>query len=102
MKFRYWLTSFLSEPNGGLEYYTKGSSRRVMELAVVWCFIASYIKTVVLTSSLPDVPWGWVFLLAGILGLKSYDAYVKKSNGSSSDPSSSKTQSTVTPQTDSK
>jgi len=65
-----WLKSFLSDSSG------KGSSRRVIELAVCTSFIFSYIKVALATQSITDVPAGWMILIAGLLGLKTLDKAV--------------------------
>jgi hypothetical protein len=70
-----WLKDFFEETKGG-----KSSSRRIIEIAVVWVFLASYLKVSIATSTIQDVPWGWGILIAGILGLKTLDAFVKNKN----------------------
>lgn len=69
MNFIQWLQSFLSDETG------KGSSRRIIELAVTWTFIFSYVKVALYTQTLPTLDIGWVLLLAGILGIKSVSDY---------------------------
>jgi len=49
MNFFNWLQSFLSEKDG------KASSRRIIELAICWSFIFSYIKVSIATQSITDV-----------------------------------------------
>ena len=71
-----WLKNFFEEGET-----RKSSSRRAIEIAVVWVFLASYLKVSLVTETLQDIPWGWGILIAGILGLKTLDAYVKGKNG---------------------
>jgi hypothetical protein len=70
-----WLQSFLSEPDG------KGSSRRIIELLISWAFIFSYIRISLQNQTITDVPVTWAMLIAGILGLKTWDKYVELRNG---------------------
>lgn len=81
MNFFEWLKSFLSEPDG------KGSSRRIIEFALSWTFIFSYVKVALSTQALPPMDMAWVFLLGSILGLKTLDTYVKLRNGNGKESS---------------
>jgi hypothetical protein len=72
-----WVKSFFEE-----EVTKKASSRRAIEVAVVWVFLVGYLKVTLSTSTLQDIPWGWGFVIAGILGLKTWDTLVKSRNGS--------------------
>lgn len=68
-----WLKSFLGTPSSN-----KASSRRLIELAVCWSFIFSYIKVSMATQQIADVPSGWMILILSILGLKTWDKLVDK------------------------
>jgi len=67
-----WLKSFFQENKEG-----KASSRRIIELAVAWSFIFSYVRVAILSQAMPPIDIGWVVMLAGILGLKTADIYFK-------------------------
>jgi hypothetical protein len=82
-----WFKSFFSE-----EYINgvagKASSKRVIEIAIVWVFLVAYIKVVLAITVTPgvellppDMPWGWAAMLFGILGLKVYENVKLYSNG---------------------
>lgn len=66
-----WAKSFFEEETG------KSSSRRAIEVAVVWVFLLSYLRVSLMTETLQDIPQIWALIIAGILGLKTLDAYVK-------------------------
>ena len=74
-----WLKSFFSETyvNG---VAGKASSRRIMELAVNWCFIFSYVKVTIATYAFVPLDWTWAVMIASILGLKSLDVYAQRYN----------------------
>jgi len=72
-----WLKSFFSED------YTdrlagKASSRRVMEIAVVWTFIFSYVRIGLTTLTFLPLDWTWAVMIAGILGLRTLDVLAQK------------------------
>ena len=67
-----WLKSFVSETDG------KGSSRRLIELAIAWTFIFSYVRICLATVTFVPLDWTWAIMIAGILGLKSLDLLAKK------------------------
>jgi len=73
-----WVKSFFSETYeaGGLS--GKASSRRIMELAVNWTFIFSYVKVTVAHQEFVPLDINWAIMLAAILGLKSLDIYAQK------------------------
>jgi len=66
-----WFKSFFQETNG------KASSRRIIEIAVVWVYLVTHLKVSLATDVIQDVPWGWGIIIAGILGLKTLDVFVK-------------------------
>lgn len=72
-----WFKSFFQETKDG-----KASSRRIIEIAVVWVFLISHLRVSLATETVQDIPWAWGILIAGILGLKTLDIFVKgKTNG---------------------
>ena len=75
-----WAKSFLSESyvNG---VAGKASSRRVMELAVVWTFIFSYVKVTLFSQAFAPLDWTWAVMIGGILGLKSLNMLAEKAKG---------------------
>lgn len=67
-----WLKSFFAEPDG------KGSMKRLISFFVVAAYLFSYMKTSIINLKLEDIPINWAFLIAGLLGLGTLDAWVKK------------------------
>ena len=85
-----WLKSFVSETYEN-RMAGKASSRRMMELAVIWTFIFSYVKIGIAKQDFQPLDWTWAVMIAGILGLKSLDVYAQRkadntSNGNGKTP----------------
>jgi hypothetical protein len=76
-----WFKSFFSDTyESGIA--GKASSKRVIELVVIWAFIVGFMKVVVyMTFSpvagavmmVPDIPQIWAIVILGILGFKTYE-----------------------------
>lgn len=75
----FWLKSLLSEvlPDKTLKF----SHKRLAILGLIYSFIITYIRAswnIVSNSDksgqvlIPDIPWGWAFFIAGLLGLGIY------------------------------
>lgn len=72
-----WAKSFFSDTYvDGIA--GKASSRRIMELAVNWCFIFSYVKVTLATTAFVPLDWTWAVMIGAILGLKSLDLIAQK------------------------
>jgi len=69
-----WLKSFFSEPDTS----GKASMKRLISFFVVAAYLFSYMKTSIINLKLEDIPINWAFLIAGLLGLGTLDAWVKK------------------------
>ena len=67
-----WLKSIFSEES------KKGSMKRIIMAFVTISFVVSYMKVMIVTQSLLDIPMNWMLLIAGMLGLGIADNYVKK------------------------
>lgn len=98
LKLIEWFQSFISEPKLSGETSLKGSSKRVTAMVLVLSFLWEYhalsnavrhrivnmpddmVSTIITTDSLRliDIPYYWVLLLAGIIGLNIVDYVVKK------------------------
>ncbi len=72
-----WFKSFLSEPINGSGTIDKGSSKRIASLGVTFTFIFVYIKTALASSSIPEIPDTWVFMLGTVLGIQGLVDYFK-------------------------
>lgn len=58
-----WLKEFVSEKDG------KASSQRLVSVMVAWVFIFNYNRIAWEKTELLDIPEGWAWLIAGIIGL---------------------------------
>ena len=67
-----WFKSIFSEES------KKGSMKRIIMAFVTISFVVSYMKVMIVTQSLLDIPMNWMLLIAGMLGLGIADNYVKK------------------------
>jgi len=72
-----WGKSFLSE-SYKIGVAGKASSRRVIELGVVWAFIFSYVKIAIASATVIDIPTTWGMVILGILGIKVWDRIKNK------------------------
>ena len=75
----FWLKSLFSEvlPDKTLKF----SHKRLAILGLIYSFILTYVRgswDIVSKSDktgqvlIPDIPWGWAFFIAGLLGLGIY------------------------------
>ncbi len=56
-----WIKRFFEEDNG------KPSSKRLWGTAIIVVFSIAYLKTVVTTQTLVDIPEMWALLLGGLI-----------------------------------
>lgn len=71
-----WIKSFFSEHKKNGEEL-KGSSKRVAALTVTYVFAFSYIKVALATSTIPDIPEGWRWVLLIVLGVTGFADVLK-------------------------
>jgi len=73
-----WVKGFFSEETGG---GMKASSKRLISLAVTWCFIFTYIRVSWNEKTITDIPATWAMLIAAMLGLAIYANKINAGSG---------------------
>ena len=63
-----WIKSFLSESSNG-NGIQKGSSKRIASITVIVVFALTYLSKAAASSTIPDIPEGWRWLLFIVLGV---------------------------------
>jgi len=69
-----WFKSFFNEPDG------KGSNKRLLGTVIIIVFVISYMKIAIPSKILLDIPPGWAYLIAGIIGLGVIDKLMTTKN----------------------